>query len=605
MSPLSSFTGLTDIPDPSEAVPELFNARYSILSQNLDQLNSDTSSLQGLWINVQDHGATGDGSTDDTAAIVSAITTAAPSGVVYFPSNSTFVITSRITIANPITLFSRGGWISPQTPAAETAADAGIIFKLTSQDITIDGLQFDGGNLPGTPATISGNRYCIRAEGTNTSSRISNIVVRNCLFRNFSVASIDAPTGTHAVYFLYVDRSKVHDCSFNSIGGAAVFVNACDEVNVINNSIQNTAWYSIHYEEDCDGMEIAGNSITGANGNIRNFGGSINLMSQHADNRPANTLARVHHNYISGQHSTYPAIRIASMQYCNVDNNMLDQLTGGGTENTYIRVETRGTDSDASNSGPCSYINIRGNILRSGSSSQLGIYADNQDHNSDSELTYAEFLNISGNQVHSVSTTQGNSDSWFQSGIIVHGQEGGWRDVNISDNILRTHPTGTPLDGTIGVIASSSATSVFDVTIKNNILEFIGTPSATTHSGINIGQFVDRAFIDGNVIKNYNFGIRLRTSAVSAYVGRNIFQDCNSNTNFQVQPHGWDVHGSDTTPEGNAAFRVSGATIQVTTSFTPASGTASGATGDTVWDSSYMYVCQSTDSWSRATLETF
>jgi hypothetical protein len=49
----------------------------------------------------------------------------------------------------------------------------------------------------------------------------------------------------------------------------------------------------------------------------------------------------------------------------------------------------------------------------------------------------------------------------------------------------------------------------------------------------------------------------------------------------------------------------SGATLGIPLSFTPASGTASGATGAIVWDANYVYVCTSTDSWSRAALGTF
>ena len=50
MCPLSSFTGLPAIADPSNATPGLFNARYSILSQNLDQLNSDISVSIGRYV---------------------------------------------------------------------------------------------------------------------------------------------------------------------------------------------------------------------------------------------------------------------------------------------------------------------------------------------------------------------------------------------------------------------------------------------------------------------------------------------------------------------------------------------------------------------------
>ena len=49
----------------------------------------------------------------------------------------------------------------------------------------------------------------------------------------------------------------------------------------------------------------------------------------------------------------------------------------------------------------------------------------------------------------------------------------------------------------------------------------------------------------------------------------------------------------------------SGATFGIRDTFTPAAGTSSGTTGDIVWDTAYVYICTSTDSWSRATLETF
>lgn len=38
---------------------------------------------------------------------------------------------------------------------------------------------------------------------------------------------------------------------------------------------------------------------------------------------------------------------------------------------------------------------------------------------------------------------------------------------------------------------------------------------------------------------------------------------------------------------------------------TPASATADGSTGDISWDSNYIYVCVSTNSWKRAALSTW
>ena len=52
-------------------------------------------------------------------------------------------------------------------------------------------------------------------------------------------------------------------------------------------------------------------------------------------------------------------------------------------------------------------------------------------------------------------------------------------------------------------------------------------------------------------------------------------------------------------------FVVSGATLGINATHTPASGTADGVTGDVCWDASYIYVCESAASWRRATLATF
>lgn len=48
-------------------------------------------------INVKDYGATGDGVTDDTAAVKSALADATTSNLVYFPAGS-YIITNGITI---------------------------------------------------------------------------------------------------------------------------------------------------------------------------------------------------------------------------------------------------------------------------------------------------------------------------------------------------------------------------------------------------------------------------------------------------------------------------------------------------------------------------
>ena len=46
-------------------------------------------------------------------------------------------------------------------------------------------------------------------------------------------------------------------------------------------------------------------------------------------------------------------------------------------------------------------------------------------------------------------------------------------------------------------------------------------------------------------------------------------------------------------------------TVRVRTARTPASATATGATGEICWDANYIYVCTATNTWKRAALSTW
>jgi len=60
-----------------------------------------------------------------------------------------------------------------------------------------------------------------------------------------------------------------------------------------------------------------------------------------------------------------------------------------------------------------------------------------------------------------------------------------------------------------------------------------------------------------------------------------------------------------TTTAGASKLVVNDDSIQINTSKTPASATATGTQGQVAWDSSYVYVCTATDTWKRAALSTW
>lgn len=101
-----------------------------------DAINANTDALDkvlgALWVNVKDprYGATGDGVTDDTAAIVAAIAAvfAAGGGTVYFPVG-TYKITSGLAVPSTVRLM---GAMADSGGGTGTAGGAVISYALTT-----------------------------------------------------------------------------------------------------------------------------------------------------------------------------------------------------------------------------------------------------------------------------------------------------------------------------------------------------------------------------------------------------------------------------------------------------------------------------------------
>jgi hypothetical protein len=63
------------------------------------------------------------------------------------------------------------------------------------------------------------------------------------------------------------------------------------------------------------------------------------------------------------------------------------------------------------------------------------------------------------------------------------------------------------------------------------------------------------------------------------------------------------IEPSDGSAENNLGFFAStGTTLIMQTSRTPSGPTATGNTGEICWDSNYIYVCISTNSWKRVAI---
>jgi hypothetical protein len=109
------------------------------------------------WLNVMSYGATGNGTTDDTAAIKNAMAAVpANGGTVYFPPGS-YLISSTLTVSTTGTTFQGDGWGSQirydgtvVTPAINASANIRVNarwLRLSQTNATTTGVAIDASNF--------------------------------------------------------------------------------------------------------------------------------------------------------------------------------------------------------------------------------------------------------------------------------------------------------------------------------------------------------------------------------------------------------------------------------------------------------------------------
>lgn len=483
------------------------------------------------FVNVRDFGALGDGTTDDTAAVQLAL--AAAGGKTLLFLGGTFKVTDSLAVSIAGTRIEmRGAKIFMAFPVTHAT---GRLFYVSASNVEFDGVWIDS---TGTAATTNasggnGNKYPIQIIGTS-GTHLTNIKVSRCRFTNLPWADAAAVLATHCIYAQYVDGFTVQDCVIDTVGGSAVFMSVVTGARIVHNDINNTGWYSIQCNDGVDGFRISGNRITGTLPNTRVWGGSINLMSNgstgaHLGNGLATIRhGEIDHNYISGVHSYTAAVHIESSSHIRFHHNVLEKISltygmttypgapfyADGTPPNYVRVYARPLQPDPSGTeGPNDHIDISNNDMIANGVSCIAIYADAQGHGV--ALAYSDTLTVRENTIVSLDTS-----NYFAKAVIVHGQDGGFKNVGITKNMISGFPdSSSPVSGLIGIVGLTGA-PILDTQIEGNNLTVVGgTPSSTTHLGIAIDAFTQRTLAQGNIVNGFWNGIRSFTNTGIWYLG--------------------------------------------------------------------------------------
>jgi hypothetical protein len=177
-------------------------------------------------------------------------------------------------------------------------------------------------------------------------------------------------------------------------------------------------------------------------------------------------------------------------------------------------------------------------------------------------------------------------------------------------------PSGTTLVGTELFESVQSATSVklssdliknFANSVPTLLVETSNTNTPATAATLShqtsaiptagIGTRLD--FVCETAASNTEIGARIQAITTNVGSGTEAF-------NLQVLLM---AAGSSATAvatfNSNGNFGVTGNTINIPNTRTPASAAAPGTKGDICWDTSYIYVCVATDTWERVAIATW
>ena len=203
-------------------------------------------SLRNNYVNVLDYGATGDGSTDDTAAIKNAVAALQNGGTLFFPSGIYRVTISAkqddvivLNALNDITVLSDNARIIVSN---NKYTHYNIILAKNCDNLIIDGLYIVGDRLGHDYSTISGTHefgYGIFILGDDSNKSV-NVEIKNCNISEMTGDAIVTKNGVSG------GEIYIHDCKIRKCRRQGISVLDTDKIVIRN--------VDIKYIGDFDGV---------------------------------------------------------------------------------------------------------------------------------------------------------------------------------------------------------------------------------------------------------------------------------------------------------------------------------------------------------------
>lgn len=218
---IGTYDNISGINDVSALAGPTGSSQIGFIAAGSGAVSRTAQSKMRDWVSVKDFGATGDGATNDTAAINAAISSLTSGGTLLFP-NGTYLC-GELTVSNANVNFFMENGVVLSFPTLG-ANKNGI-------SVNANNFKIMGGKLQG-PATgvYVANENGIYMVGSSTSSRRSGLILENVEITAF---------GAHGVYGKFTDEIILDSCNFHDIGYAGAIFLSCNHGRATKNRFVN------------------------------------------------------------------------------------------------------------------------------------------------------------------------------------------------------------------------------------------------------------------------------------------------------------------------------------------------------------------------------
>ncbi len=456
--------------------------------------------IDATYYRVTSYGATGDGVTDDAAAIQSAMNAAltAGSGTVFFdPGTYRLVATGQLSETNWGTPFSMNFLGNQATLTSSVLNTSMLMIQGKWRNSYIKGLKFV--NTHGVTTTGTQGLYFEGGGG----NQIQNITVSDCSFNDFSVHIVVA--GVTGLAFsnnaFVMDQGRDSGTSTNTVPNVGIWMHDNNpNGNSVNVTISNNTY------NGCGNLTSLASSVSKSCGDGFIYGQALNSTYS------GNTIRGFSAEGIAVAYSPTAGTPV-TVSGNTIDGTMIsgDQFGGGGWG---IRADANGT------------------IIQSNLITNCGTGIFSCSYSGCGSTTTATGLQVSGNTI----LTRSSGTQPFEYGIEFIGSGSSTISNNTITFYSGTIRSGSELNG-IGVLGVSG-TALDSMTVTGNTIgDTLSSQGSFGSAGI-YGQYLTNWTISGNTMSGFSYGLDFNhqtgtTAQLNAILGANT--TTGNGTSYRLQ----------------------------------------------------------------------